>query len=84
MNGRPSRRPSFVTSVVGAAVAAAALRVSGPYLAMVTIAFGLIVEGVLIEWGSVDGRPGRDLQHPEARPSNPLLDGTLGRRSPSG
>jgi branched-chain amino acid transport system ATP-binding protein/branched-chain amino acid transport system permease protein len=47
-----------VTSVVGAAVAAAALRVSGPYLAMVTIAFGLIVEGVLIEWGSVTGGPG--------------------------
>jgi len=48
----------LVTSVVGAAVAAAALRVSGPYLAMVTIAFGLIVEGVLIEWGSVTGGPG--------------------------
>jgi branched-chain amino acid transport system permease protein len=47
-----------VTSVVGAAVAAAALRVSGPYLAMVTIAFGLIVEGVLIEWSSVTGGPG--------------------------
>ena len=46
------------TSIVGAAVAAAALRVSGPYLAMVTIAFGLIVEGVLIEWGSVTGGPG--------------------------
>jgi ABC-type branched-subunit amino acid transport system ATPase component/ABC-type branched-subunit amino acid transport system permease subunit len=47
-----------ITSIVGAAVAAAALRVSGPYLAMVTIAFGLIVEGVLIEWGSVTGGPG--------------------------
>ena len=47
-----------VTAIVGAAVAAAALRVSGPYLAMVTIAFGLIVEGVLIEWGSVTGGPG--------------------------
>jgi ABC-type branched-subunit amino acid transport system ATPase component/ABC-type branched-subunit amino acid transport system permease subunit len=47
-----------VTSIVGAAVAAAALRVSGPYLAMVTIAFGLIVEGMLIEWGSVTGGPG--------------------------
>jgi ABC-type branched-subunit amino acid transport system ATPase component/branched-subunit amino acid ABC-type transport system permease component len=47
-----------ITSMVGAAVAAAALRVSGPYLAMVTIAFGLIVEGVVIEWGSVTGGPG--------------------------
>ncbi len=48
----------LVTSIVGAAVAAAALRLSGPYLAMVTIAFGLIVEGVLIEWGTVTGGPG--------------------------
>ena len=48
----------LVTSLVGAAVAAAALRVTGPYLAMVTIAFGLIVEGVLIEWNSVTGGPG--------------------------
>src|SRR5262245_1752970 len=47
-----------VTSVVGAAVAAAALRVSGAYLAMATIACGLIVEGVLIEWGPVTGGPG--------------------------
>ena len=47
-----------ITSGVGAAVAAAALRVSGPYLAMVTIAFGLIVEGTLIEWGTVTGGPG--------------------------
>jgi ABC-type branched-subunit amino acid transport system ATPase component/ABC-type branched-subunit amino acid transport system permease subunit len=48
----------LITSGVGAAVAAAALRVSGPYLAMVTIAFGLIVEGTLIEWGTVTGGPG--------------------------
>lgn len=45
-------------ALVGAAVAAAALRVSGPYLAMVTIAFGIIVEGVLVEWVSVTGGPG--------------------------
>jgi len=43
---------------VGALVAAAALRVSGPYLAMVTIAFGIIVESVLVEWVSVTGGPG--------------------------
>ncbi len=47
-----------LAAVVGAAVAAAALRVSGPYLAMVTIAFGIIVEGVLVEWVSVTGGPG--------------------------
>jgi ABC-type branched-subunit amino acid transport system ATPase component/ABC-type branched-subunit amino acid transport system permease subunit len=48
----------LVAAVVGAAVAAAALRVSGPYLAMVTIAFGIIVEHVLVEWVSVTGGPG--------------------------
>lgn len=39
----------------GAALAAPALRVSGPYLAMVTIAFGIIVEHVAIEWVEVTG-----------------------------
>jgi len=39
-------------------VAGAALRVSGPYLAMVTIAFGIIVEGVLVEWVGLTGGPG--------------------------
>ena len=39
----------------GAAVAAPALRVSGPYLAMVTIAFGIIVERILIEWVGLTG-----------------------------
>ncbi|HSR23535.1 MAG TPA: branched-chain amino acid ABC transporter permease, partial [Candidatus Eisenbacteria bacterium] len=48
----------LVAALVGAAVAAAALRVSGPYLAMVTIAFGIIVEHVLVEWVSVTGGPG--------------------------
>jgi ABC-type branched-subunit amino acid transport system ATPase component/ABC-type branched-subunit amino acid transport system permease subunit len=47
-----------VAAAVGALVAAAALRVSGPYLAMVTIAFGIIVESVLVEWVSVTGGPG--------------------------
>jgi ABC-type branched-subunit amino acid transport system ATPase component/ABC-type branched-subunit amino acid transport system permease subunit len=47
-----------VAALVGAAVAGAALRVSGPYLAMVTIAFGIIVESVLVEWVSVTGGPG--------------------------
>lgn len=48
----------LLAALVGAGVAGAALRVSGPYLAMVTIAFGIIVEGVLIEWVSVTGGPG--------------------------
>ena len=47
-----------VTAVIGAAVALAALRLSGPYLAMVTIAFGIIVEGALVEWVALTGGPG--------------------------
>ncbi len=45
-------------AAVGVVVAGAALRVSGPYLAMVTIAFGIIVEGVLVEWVGLTGGPG--------------------------
>jgi branched-chain amino acid transport system ATP-binding protein/branched-chain amino acid transport system permease protein len=48
----------LLSALVGAGVAGAALRVTGPYLAMVTIAFGIIVEGVLIEWVSVTRGPG--------------------------
>ena len=48
----------FTTAVVGAALALAALRLSGPYLAMVTIAFGIIVEGALVEWVALTGGPG--------------------------
>ena len=46
-----------VTAAVGVVLALAALRVSGPYLAMVTIAFGIIVEGVAIEWVRLTGGP---------------------------
>jgi ABC-type branched-subunit amino acid transport system ATPase component/ABC-type branched-subunit amino acid transport system permease subunit len=48
----------LLAALVGAGVAGAALRVTGPYLAMVTIAFGIIVEGILVEWVSVTGGPG--------------------------
>jgi ABC-type branched-subunit amino acid transport system ATPase component/ABC-type branched-subunit amino acid transport system permease subunit len=47
-----------IAAAVGAVVAGAALRVTGPYLAMVTIAFGIIVEGILVEWVAVTGGPG--------------------------
>jgi ABC-type branched-subunit amino acid transport system ATPase component/ABC-type branched-subunit amino acid transport system permease subunit len=45
-------------AAVGTALALAALRLSGPYLAMVTIAFGIIVEGALVEWVALTGGPG--------------------------
>ena len=39
----------------GVALAGPSLQVSGPYLAMVTIAFGIIVERVSIEWVGLTG-----------------------------
>lgn len=42
-------------AVTGVALAGPALQASGPYLAMITIAFGIIVERVLIEWVGVTG-----------------------------
>ena len=46
---------AVVAGSTGIALAAPALRVSGPYLAMVTIAFGIIVERILIEWVGLTG-----------------------------
>ena len=44
-----------VTAAVGAALAIPSLRVAGPYLAMMTIAFAFIVEHGTIEWREVTG-----------------------------
>ncbi len=41
---------AVASAAVGTVLAMPALRVTGPYLAMVTIAFGIIVEHGLIEW----------------------------------
>ena len=60
-----------LTAAVGAGVALAGLRVSGPYLAMVTIAFGIIVEGALVEWVTLTGGPGGIFDIPK-----PALAGT--------
>jgi len=40
---------------IGALLALPALRVRGPYLAMVTIAFGFIVEHTAVEWRGLTG-----------------------------
>ena len=45
----------ILAGVVGVTLALPALRVAGPYLAMVTIAFGFIIENSAIEWRSVTG-----------------------------
>ncbi len=55
-----------LTAVVGALLALAALRVAGPYLAMVTIAFGIIVESVAVEWVALTGGPGGIFNIPKA------------------
>ncbi|NEU14391.1 ATP-binding cassette domain-containing protein [Methylobacterium sp. BTF04] len=44
-----------LSALVGIVLAVPAMRVKGPYLAMVTIAFGFIVEHALIEGGSLTG-----------------------------
>jgi branched-chain amino acid transport system permease protein len=44
-----------VTAAFGAIVALPALRVSGHYLAIATLAFALVVQQVLFEWESVTG-----------------------------
>ena len=46
---------ALVSGLVGALLALPALRVRGPYLAMVTIAFGFIVEHAAVEWRTVTG-----------------------------
>ena len=46
---------ALLSAVVGALLAAPALRVRGPYLAMVTIAFGFIVEHSAVEWRGLTG-----------------------------
>lgn len=45
----------LVVAAISAALSIPALRVTGPYLAMVTIAFGFIVESVSIEWRDLTG-----------------------------
>ncbi len=48
---------ALVAGLFGAALAYPSVRVRGVYLAVVTIAFGLIVENVAIEWQSLTGGP---------------------------
>ncbi|MEE3649912.1 MULTISPECIES: branched-chain amino acid ABC transporter ATP-binding protein/permease [unclassified Brenneria] len=45
----------LVCGLIGGLLAIPALRVSGPFLAMITIAFALVVRHLLIEWREVTG-----------------------------
>lgn len=44
-----------IAAVFGILIALPSLRVKGPYLAMVTLAFGVVVEKVVAEWSEVFG-----------------------------
>jgi branched-chain amino acid transport system ATP-binding protein len=46
---------ALLAAATGALLALPALRVRGPYLAMVTIAFGFVVQNIAVEWRSVTG-----------------------------
>ncbi len=46
---------AVLTGLVGALLGLVALRVKGPYLAMITIAFAFVVEFSAVEWESVTG-----------------------------
>ena len=46
---------ALLAGATGALLALPALRVRGPYLAMVTIAFGFVIENLAVEWKSVTG-----------------------------
>jgi len=46
---------ALLAAATGALLALPALRVRGPYLAMVTIAFGFVVQNVAVEWRSATG-----------------------------
>jgi ABC-type branched-subunit amino acid transport system permease subunit len=46
---------AVVATLTGALLALPAVRVKGPYLAMVTIAFGFIVEHAAVEWRGLTG-----------------------------
>ncbi|MES3001478.1 MAG: branched-chain amino acid ABC transporter ATP-binding protein/permease [Pseudomonadota bacterium] len=46
-----------VSAVFGVLIALPSLRVKGPYLAVVTLAFGIVVEKIVSEWTDVFGGP---------------------------
>jgi branched-chain amino acid transport system permease protein len=49
---------AVISGVFGVLIALPSLRVKGPYLAMVTLAFGIVVEKLVTEWTDVFGGAG--------------------------
>ena len=66
----------MLSALTGAALALPALRVRGPYLAMVTIAFGFVVEHSIVEWDAVTGGQNGIMDVPKPQ----LLGTPLGER----
>ena len=56
----------LLAAAAGVLIALPSFKLDGPYLAMVTIAFGIIVNSVLIEWVGPDRRHAGRPQHPAA------------------
>jgi ABC-type branched-subunit amino acid transport system ATPase component/ABC-type branched-subunit amino acid transport system permease subunit len=67
---------ALLSGLVGALLALPALRVKGPYLAMVTIAFGFIVEHLAVEWRGVTGGQNGIMGIPQPR----LVNEAMGER----
>mgnify|MGYP000418556893 CR=1 FL=1 len=65
---------AVIAGAVGALLALPALRLKGPYLAMVTIAFGLIVENGLVELADLTGGQSGILGIPAPRLGGASLD----------
>jgi ABC-type branched-subunit amino acid transport system ATPase component/ABC-type branched-subunit amino acid transport system permease subunit len=65
-----------LSALTGALLALPALRVRGPYLAMVTIAFGFVVEHSIVEWDEVTGGQNGIMGVPKPQ----LFGTTLGER----
>ena len=48
---------ALIAAIIALAVGLPALKLSGHYLAMATLGFGLIVEHMIVEWGELTGGP---------------------------
>lgn len=65
---------TLLACAFGAVLAYPALRVSGPYLAMVTVAFGWVIWKILLEWVPVTGGDLGITAIPKARFGSVILD----------
>ena len=67
---------TVLSAATGALLAMPALRVRGPYLAMITIAFAFVVENSLVEWRGLTGGQNGIMGVPQP----PVAGGDIGER----